>query len=312
MNGIVVPGAICTGDHLRRGGGALEIGDVPRPAGVLQDGDHVGLRLLGAQQHPQVVALLQRLREAGGGIAQAGRLVLLRHGRRGGGQGERRGQGEGRRDLRSHVSSSHLVFVGDAGCAPSTRFSGTVRSPTAMQWARQARRCRPVVGPKRCSISHLPTVSSDAGRPRVGGGPRRDVTETVEYRGQTSPAELSFRDHAEGESASWEELEGHAAVSPEPSRRWPRGSLSRHWLRRRRPRRSSRARPASSFSFPCAARRYRSRKAPSATRSRQATGRPSISTWSTSTSRTHRSFATPRRSPISCRRSTGASASTPW
>ena len=35
---------------------------------------------------------------------------------------------------------------------------------------------------------------------------RRDVTETVEYRGQTSPAELSFRDHAEGESApgkSW-------------------------------------------------------------------------------------------------------------
>ena len=78
-----------------------------------------------------------------------------------------------------------------------------------------------------------------------------------------------------------------------------RGSRSRHWLRRRPPRRSPLARPASSFSFPCAARRHRSRKAPSATRSRQATGRLSISTWSTSTSRTHRSFATPRarRSP---------------
>ena len=85
-------------------------------------------------------------------------------------------------------------------------FRGPSAPPTALQWARQARRCRPVVGPKRCSISHLPTVSSDAGRPRVGGGPRRDVTETVEYRGQTSPAELSSRDHAEGESApgrSW-------------------------------------------------------------------------------------------------------------
>ena len=40
----------------------------------------------------------------------------------------------------------------------------------------------------------------------MGGGARRDVTETVEYRGQTSPAELSSRDRARGESGrgrSW-------------------------------------------------------------------------------------------------------------
>ena len=93
---------------------------------------------------------------------------------------------------------------------------------------------------------------------------------------------------------------------------WLWGSL---WLpsfqcRRRRP--SSLALPGSSCSFPCAARRYKRLRAPSVRRSRPATERPSISTWSTSTCPTRRSLATPGSSPISCSRSTRASASTSW